>query len=74
METCCDSYIRHNKRKDIMTKQTELKKEIAKRNAREISNNIHSVISKYRMTETAKDELLQIADKALCLKTKIGDI
>ena len=53
---------------------TELKKVIAKRNATDISNRIKSVMRKYKMSASCKDELLQIADSALCLKTKINNI
>jgi hypothetical protein len=53
---------------------TNLKKDILKRNAHDISNKIKAVMSKYKISETCKDELLQIADSAICLKHKINDI
>jgi hypothetical protein len=54
-----------------MSNSSDLKKDIAKRNVRDICGKIGSVITKYKMSESCKDELMQVADMVLCLKNKI---
>jgi hypothetical protein len=54
-----------------MANASELKKDIAKRNVRDICGKIGSVTTKYKMSESCKDELMQVADMVLCLKNKI---
>lgn len=57
-----------------MPNYTQLKKEVAERNTRDICSKISNIIGKYQMSQMVKDELLQVADMVATLKHKIHEI